>query len=108
MVSRRGLIAGVSVVGSVALAGCADALTDATIECSITQVVDGGACEIEVENNAYPSDVRVILETRDSNENVVGTNSEVIDIGIGDTKRVNMNPELHRDMDHLTASVEGA
>lgn len=108
MVSRRQVVAGLSVAGTIALSGCAGTLTSSTVECNVVQVIDGGACEIEVENNAYPGDLRVILETRDADETIVGTTSEIVDVGIGDTRRVNMNPELHSDMDHVTASVEGA
>jgi len=90
------------------LSGCAGALTSSSVQCNIAQVVDGGVCEVDVENNAYPGDLRVVLETRDSNETIVGTTTEVVDVGIGDTKRINMNPELHSEMDHVTVSVERA
>lgn len=108
MPSRRKLLAGVSVVGTAALAGCTSALADTSAECSIDRIIDGGVCEIEVTNNGLPGDKRVILETRDAEGTLLGTNSKIVHMGFRETARVNINPEPHSDMEELTVSVESA
>lgn len=108
MPSRRTVVAGLSVIGAVSLSGCTSALADTTVECSIERIVDGGVCEIEVTNNGLPGEKRVVLETRDSEGTIVGTSSEIVHMGFRETARVNVNPELHSDMDDLTVSLESA
>ena len=108
MATRRAVLRGLAGAVMTITAGCTDAVVNTDTQCSIGRVIDGGACEILLENNGPPGDLRVIVETRDANGNVLGTRSEVVNVGFGDSVRVNINPALHREMDHLTARAERA